>query len=122
VTMAKLVAGSSKVVMVGERPPSSDLFYGRWNMTDFDTVLANPSLELSVISTDDLGNPCPSPGYFGPARPNDPCAATHFWSFHSGGGNWLRADGSTSFIDYTAALTTLPAMSSIFGNTDSSAP
>ena len=115
-TMTKIVAGLSKVAAVGERPPSSDLYYGRWNMTDFDTVLGNPSMESSIIPTGRIGQPCPSPAYYGPGEPDDPCAATHFWSPHPGGGNWLLADGSVDVIGYDAVFTTLPAMSSVTGD------
>lgn len=117
VTTGKLTAGLGKVVMAGERPPSANRYFGRWNMTDFDTVMGNPNLEFSVIPADDLGNACPSPGYFGPDSPGNPCAATHFWSFHPGGGTWLLADGAVRFMTYDAALTVLPAMSSIDGST-----
>lgn len=117
VSAAKLTAGLGKVVMVGERPPAADRYFGRWNMTDFDTVMGNPNLEFSVIPADDAGNPCPSPGYFGPDSPGNRCAATHFWSFHPGGGTWLLADGAVRFMTYDAALTVLPAMSSIDGST-----
>jgi prepilin-type N-terminal cleavage/methylation domain-containing protein len=116
ITMAKITAGLGKVVMVGERPPSSNRYFGRWNMTDFDTVMANPNMEFSVIPADGAGRPCPSPGYFGPADPVDPCAATHFWSFHPGGGTWLMADGAVTFMTYAAGPTVLPGMSSIDGS------
>lgn len=115
ITMKKITAGLSKVAMVGERPPSSNLYYGRWNMTDFDTVMANPNLEFSVISTGRDGEPCQSPGYYRADTADDPCAATHFWSFHPGGGRWLLADGSVMFVAYEAGTTVLPAMSSIDG-------
>jgi prepilin-type N-terminal cleavage/methylation domain-containing protein len=91
VTMKNVSVGLSKVAMVGERPASSDLYYGRWNMTDFDTVMANPNLEFSVIPTGRDGEPCPSPGYYRPDVAADPCAATHFWSFHPGGSRWSSA-------------------------------
>lgn len=115
-TMAKVVAGLGKVTLVGERPVSSDRYFGRWTMTDFDTVMANPNLEFSVIATDAAGNPCPSPGYFRADEPGDPCAATHFWSMHPGGGSWLLGDGAVVFIDYSAATTVLPAMASVDGS------
>lgn len=115
VTMAKVTAGLSKVTLVGERPASSDRYFGRWNMTDFDTVMANPNMEFSVIATDASGNPCPSPGYFRGDDPRNPCAATHFWSMHPGGGLWLFGDGSVTFRDYSAATTVLPEMASIDG-------
>ncbi|MFM7416289.1 MAG: H-X9-DG-CTERM domain-containing protein [Alphaproteobacteria bacterium] len=44
------------------------------------------------------------------------CDAAHFWSFHPGGGKWLLADGSVTFIGYEAGTTVLPAMSSIDGS------
>lgn len=115
VTMAKVTAGLSKVTFVGERPASSDRYFGRWNMTDFDTVMANPNMEFSVIATDASGSPCPSPGYFRSDDPRNPCAATHFWSMHPGGGLWLFGDGSVAFLDYSAATTVLPEMASIDG-------
>ena len=116
ISMKKITAGLSKVTMVGERPPSSDGFYGRWNMTDFDTVMANPNMEFSVIPTGRDGQACPSPGYYGPDKADNPCATTHFWSFHPGGGTWLVADGSVTFIGYEAGTTVLPAMSNIDGS------
>lgn len=115
VTQAKVTAGLSKVTFVGERPISSDRYFGRWTMTDFDTVMANPNLEFSIVTTDQQGNPCPSPGYFRNDDPRNPCAATHFWSMHPGGGCWLFGDGAVVFLDYSAATTVLPAMASIDG-------
>lgn len=115
VKIANVVSGLGKVTLVGERPPSADRYFGRWTMTDFDTVMANPNLEFSVIATDAEGNPCPSPGYFRHDDVRNPCAATHFWSMHPGGGAWLLGDGAVVFLDYAAATTVLPAMASIDG-------
>ena len=116
ITMKKITVGLSKVTIVGERPPSSTLYYGRWNMTDFDTVMGNPNMEFSVVPTGRNGQACPSPGYYQADEPDNPCAATHFWSFHPGGGRWLHADGSVAFIGYEAGTTVLPVMSSIDGS------
>lgn len=117
VTVAKVIAGLSKVTIVGERPASSDRYFGRWTMTDFDTVLANPNMEFSIIATDANGRPCPSPGYFRSDDPKNPCAATHFWSMHPRGGSWLLGDGAVVFLDYSAATTVLLAMASVNGIT-----
>jgi prepilin-type N-terminal cleavage/methylation domain-containing protein len=116
VRMKNVTVGLGKVAMVGERPPSSTLYYGRWNMTDFDTVMGNPNMEFSVIPTGRHGEACPSPGYYRPDEPDNPCAATHFWSFHPGGGKWLLADAAVTVIGYEAGTTVLPAMSSIDGS------
>ncbi len=115
VTMKKITSGLSKVVMVGERPPSWNNVFGRWHITDFDSVMGNPNMEFSMVPYGGNGQPCPSPGFCGLDSPNNPCAATHFWSFHPGGGQWLLADGSVTFIGYSAGATVLPAMSSING-------
>ena len=116
ITMKKITVGLSKVAIVGERPPSSTLYYGRWNMTDFDTVMGNPNMEFSIVPNGRNGEACPSPGYYQADEPDNPCAATHFWSFHPGGGKWLHADGSVAFIGYEAGTTVLPVMSSIDGS------
>jgi prepilin-type processing-associated H-X9-DG protein len=34
---------------------------------------------------------------------NNACDQFHFWSLHSGGGNFLYADASVHFLSYTAA-------------------
>jgi len=54
------------------------------------------------------------PYAFGPGRTTDPCSAFHFWSLHSGGGNFLFADGSVRFAPYAAA-DMLPALASRAG-------
>ena len=115
VTATNLTAGLSHVTLAGERPISTDRYFGRWSMTDFDTVLANPNMEFSVITTDNYGNPCSAPGYFRDDEIDNPCAATHYWSLHPGGGSWLIADGSVQFLTYATATTILPAMASVDG-------
>jgi prepilin-type processing-associated H-X9-DG protein len=106
--------GTSNTTMVGERPPSDDLYWGWWHGSDFDTMLANPNREASVL-TSASGGVCPAPSYFQPDVPSNPCAAMHYWSMHPGGGNWLMADGAVRFFTYNVGITLLPAMASING-------
>ena len=114
VTMLSAQDGLSNVVAVGERPQSADRYFGRWLMTDFDTVLGNPNVEPDLIRQPN-GTPCP-PGTYRPDRFEEACAGTHFWSFHAGGGNWLFGDGSVHFLPYSIDFGTLSNLSNISGD------
>jgi prepilin-type processing-associated H-X9-DG protein len=61
--------------------------------------------------------PCPNNGpfYFQPGDLRNNCDASHFWSLHPGGGNFLFADGSVHFLSYRIGSTILPDMATIAG-------
>jgi prepilin-type N-terminal cleavage/methylation domain-containing protein/prepilin-type processing-associated H-X9-DG protein len=102
ISIAQITDGTSQTLMFGERPPSSDLNWGWWVYSDYDVLLgAQNFIDFTQLN-------CPLPGVFSPGKVQDPCASTHFWSLHTGGGNWLFGDGSVRFLAYTAAPLTIP--------------
>jgi len=119
--------GSSNTLMVGERPPSPELYWGWWAYQAFDSGLwAVQQTPYIIYSTDrpavttagasaGTGAACPTPAIYGPGRPDNYCDANHFWSFHTGGGYWLFCDGSVRTLSYTAGPTALGQMATISG-------
>jgi prepilin-type processing-associated H-X9-DG protein len=49
------------------------------------------------------------PATYGPGSIHEKCDTQHYWSLHTGGGNWLFADGSVRVLNYSAA-SILPAL------------
>jgi prepilin-type processing-associated H-X9-DG protein len=107
--------GLGNTVAVGERPPSQDRIYGRWHggwgpWGDVNTYLGVRELAIGVY-----GPRCPEGPYpFQHGRLDDLCSVFHYWSFHSGGANFLFADGSVRFLAYTSAPV-LPALATRAG-------
>ncbi|HEY7311693.1 MAG TPA: DUF1559 domain-containing protein [Gemmataceae bacterium] len=101
VAIASIADGSSNTLMIGERPPAADLVFGWWSYSDYDNLLATQNY-LAIYPN------CPTPGVYGPGKVTNNCDSNHFWSLHSGGGNWLFGDGSVHFLPYSAAAMTIP--------------
>ncbi|MHB1423857.1 MAG: DUF1559 family PulG-like putative transporter [Gemmataceae bacterium] len=98
--------GTSNTLLVGERPPSTDGWFGWWYGGWGQSQDGSADMVLGVRERNVyLTNICP-PGAsaFGPGDLNNQCDALHFWSPHLGGGaNFLFADGSVQFLPYSAA-------------------
>jgi prepilin-type processing-associated H-X9-DG protein len=103
---------------VGERPPSPDSGTGWWAYPDlYENTLWAIGVP-SLITDNSEGPPCPAKSYFSPGDLTDNCHTNHFWSFHTGGGNWLLCDGSVRFMNYSAGTTVIPPMATINGGED----
>ncbi|HEX3149039.1 MAG TPA: DUF1559 domain-containing protein [Gemmataceae bacterium] len=109
IRMASVTDGLSNTLMVGERPPASDMYWGWWMYSDSDNILAHPNRETYTVSG------CSGNEYFRNDKISNSKSACHFWSVHPNGGNWLLGDGSVRFFNYSAATTTLVDMASMNG-------
>jgi prepilin-type processing-associated H-X9-DG protein len=104
--IADITDGTSNTVIVGERPPTLDLYWGWWTWSAFDASLGVRNT-FPVYADSGTDPPIPCVLYFPETyRPNanNNCDAHHFWSAHPGGGNWLFADGSVRFLPYRSNL------------------
>lgn len=111
-----IVDGLSNTLIFGERPPSTDFWYGWWyaasgldgrGAADFQMgvrELNPPSIYLEACGD--------GPFQFTEGKLGRQCDALHFWSFHSGGANFAFCDGSIRFLSYDSN-DILPALSTM---------
>lgn len=123
VMLADITDGTSNTIAVGERPPrlpNLGWWYAGWGQNkagEADIVLGIRTINIGVSVQG-----CPEGPYdFKPGDFNNSCDAFHFWSPHSGGANFLFADGSVRFLSYSAN-DILPALATRAGGEAVSVP
>jgi prepilin-type N-terminal cleavage/methylation domain-containing protein/prepilin-type processing-associated H-X9-DG protein len=101
--IADITDGTSNTLFVGERPPSTDLYYGWWFAGAGWDGSGVGDVLLGAYSTNyaaALGCPASKVG-LQPGRFDNPCDQVHFWSPHTGGANFLFGDASVHFLTYS---------------------
>jgi len=115
VKLVDIADGTSNTILVGERPPNSNLEFGWWFaaygydgrgngdcvMTSNDLAIANYFI-ANYSSSPNL--PCDKPAAqkigLQTGNPLVGCDAAHYWSFHPGGAQYLMGDGSSRLVSY----------------------
>jgi prepilin-type N-terminal cleavage/methylation domain-containing protein len=97
-----IIDGTSNTIMVAERPPTSDLYWGWWDYPSCCDALT-PARRTSSFWGGGCAAPWPNYGAF--TVPYNDCSFDSPWSNHPSGALMLRADGSVSMLAYAIGNT-----------------
>lgn len=108
VDMRDVRDGLSNTLLMGERPPSSDYWYGWWyasgqsDLSTGDVTLGVAELNPSgAVEATTYLEDCPSgPFRFKNGLSTEQCSTLHFWSHHPNGANFALGDGAVKFLVY----------------------
>jgi prepilin-type N-terminal cleavage/methylation domain-containing protein/prepilin-type processing-associated H-X9-DG protein len=113
VRIANILDGTSMTVVVGERPPSNDRYYGwQWAGSGDSPYFGTTDVVLGVHERTSRNA---TPDYYRNGTVYDPGSLHryHFWSMHPGGGQWAFADGSVKFLRYQLSAPQIPGRTNI---------
>jgi prepilin-type N-terminal cleavage/methylation domain-containing protein len=113
--------GISNTLAVGERAMSKARGYGPWLFTG--GLIQDESIPIgwterpTGLSSNiyNLAADCSRLNGFSKADPESTCASMGFWSHHAGGANFVRCDGSTTFLSYETDSQVLDSLGSMNG-------
>jgi len=115
---ANVLDGLSNTLMIGERPPSVDGYFGWWysGYGQTGTSCLDTLLGVRERNLHQRGNAICSDGpfHFQPGSSEYQCSSLHFWSQHPGGANFCYGDGSVKFLSYEAD-SVLPELATVAG-------
>jgi len=120
--LTSIYDGTSNTLMVGERPPSYTSEYGWIYAGSGDwPYFGATDVGLGVIEWNCVIR---RRDQFRPGNLNDPADEHrwHFWSLHTGGAQWLMADGSVQFLAYSVDQNLLRALATRAGGEAVSPP
>ena len=116
VKLSQIPDGTSNTILVGERPPNSNKEYGWWfaaygydGRGNGDCVLTSNDVAIAnyfiANYSSGINLPCDAPANqkigLRPGKASVGCDAAHYWSFHTGGAQFLMSDGSARFVTYS---------------------